>query len=98
MKPRSNQDPWQATLEHLRDEVRAQMRQEGHPEPDLMARLARDYRSWVRMGHPPERAVNLARQLRFQHRDYADDPEQALALRVTELLAEIYEQELDGMR
>lgn len=98
MKRDPVQDEWRRTLEQLRETVRERLRDEERPEPSLMARLARDYRSWVRMGHPPERAVNLARQLRFQHRRYADDREEELALRITEMLAEIYEGELESGR
>lgn len=89
-----DQDEWWNTLERLRDEVATRLADEGRPEPSLMAHLARDYRSWARMGHPPERAVNLARQLRFHHRQYADDQEEEMALRITEMLAELYEREL----
>lgn len=94
MAQNPDQDEWGGTLERLQEEVRARLADEERPDPSLMARLARDYRSWARMGHPPERAVHLARQLRFQNRQYAEDREEQLALRITEMLAEIYEREL----
>lgn len=90
------QEEWGKTLERLQAEVSARLAGEERPEPSLMARLARDYRSWARMGHPPERAVHLARQLRFQNREYTEDREGQLALRITEMLAEIYERELES--
>lgn len=93
-----DQDEWRQTLGQLREEVHARLADEERPDPSLMARLARDYRSWTRMGHPPERAVRLARQLRFQHRQYADDGEEELALQITAMLAEIYERELASNR
>lgn len=66
----------------------------GDPE---LARLAADYRSYVRMAHPPRRAHRIAEQLLFGMREYQSDTgaREELALAVTATLARIYENWLE---
>lgn len=85
---------WDAVLATLREEVARRLKKEDLPDTASIAQLARDYRSWQRMGHAPERARRLARQIRFQHRIYNATGEDELSLRITGLLAGFYEQAL----
>ncbi len=75
-------------LEHEHRDAR------GEPE---FGRLAADYRSYLRMAHPPARARRLADQILFQERDYTPDEtvRREVALAVTRTLAEIYEDWLE---
>lgn len=82
-------------LGKLEERVRGELEREygeRRSDPEL-ARLAADYRSYVRMGHPPARAQRVADQLLFGHRDYGADEatRQRVALEVTAALARIYE-------
>lgn len=85
---------WDAVLATLREKVSRRLKEEELPDPASIAQLARDYRSWQRMGHAPERARRLARQIRFQHRVYNATGEAELSLRITGLLAGFYEEAL----
>jgi hypothetical protein len=87
-------------IEHLREGVLAELRRSGErPSPAEAAAMARDYRSWQRMGHPPARALRVAERVLFQQRIYLDtgDPRRHdLAVRITGLLAEVHEAAAGG--
>jgi len=91
----NSKDHQEALLAELKRRVIAAMQAETLPDQHTLARLARDYRSYQRMGHAPARAIRLAEQILFQQRDYASRPRlEEFALDVTATLAEIYEEHL----
>ncbi|MCP1726515.1 hypothetical protein J2T60_000480 [Natronospira proteinivora] len=82
-------------LKALHEQVLKALTEENLSDVEALAQLARDYRSYQRMGHPPNRARKLAEQIAFQQRWYLDDERlQELGLAVTGILAEIYEKRL----
>jgi|GEM_PF-2567546 len=93
----STKDPkWQALLDQLAGQVQEEMAGPEAPAAEEQAALARDYRSFLRMGHAPAQARRLAEQLAFQQRWYLEEEElSALGLAVTEMLAQIYEKGLE---